>query len=189
MTGYVEPRSARHRVERVDGVEQLRIPPRRMWFALVFLPVWLVMWTFGGIQAIVQETAEPGAFLAIWLVFWAVGWTFAASTFAMQVAGAEWIRVERGDLVISAGIGPLRRSWRYRGAMVRDLVAPAPAGPAWWSGQGLNTPFFVRPSSGAVSFSYGADTIHCASGVDQREGRAIVNWLALRLPRAAAPAA
>ncbi len=42
-------------------------------------------------------------------------------------------------------------------------------------------PFWMRPRTGAVKFDYGADSIYLATGVDEPEGRIIVDWLARRL--------
>jgi hypothetical protein len=36
-TGYVEPQSSCFFQERIDGVDQIRIPMRRNWFILIFL--------------------------------------------------------------------------------------------------------------------------------------------------------
>jgi len=44
-TRYVEPQSSRCIRERVDGVEQIRIPIRRHWFALLFLAGLMVLVT------------------------------------------------------------------------------------------------------------------------------------------------
>ena len=85
---YVEPGKSRIVTERVDGVEQLRIPFRRQWFALVFISVWLTAWTFGGIAAMAEMVVSPEPFLVLWLAFWAVGWVFAAGTVAMQLGGS-----------------------------------------------------------------------------------------------------
>lgn len=51
---YIEPQSSRFIRERVEGVEQLRIPMRRNWFILLFLGFWICGWTVGGIVAIDQ---------------------------------------------------------------------------------------------------------------------------------------
>lgn len=185
MTGYVEPRDIRHRTVFVGGVETLRIPPRRQWFAVAFLPVWLILWTLGGVQAIGQLAEDFSLFLVVWLCLWAVGLVFVVLTLAMQVAGAETVRVIRGDLELSNGIGPFRRTWRYRGAAIRDITAQMPAFSLWGAAHRLDRPFFLRPRTGAVSFSYGAETVYLAAGVDLPEGRAIADWLVRRLPGSA----
>lgn len=37
----------------------------------------------------------------------------------------------------------------------------------------------------AAKFDYGAETIYAAGGVDEADGRTIVDWLRPRLPRSA----
>ncbi len=184
--GYVEPRRARHRAEFVDGVERLRIPYRRQWFVFLFVPFWLIMWTFGGIAAMGEMAEHPGGFLALWLCFWALGWVYAAATLVAQF-GAELVSVPNGDLDVSGGFGPLRRTWRYRGGTIRNLQSATIPDDPWGMGgmRGWQTPFWMRPRAGAVRFDYGARTLYLAAGVDEPEGREIVAWLAKRLPRTA----
>jgi hypothetical protein len=186
MGSYVEPRGARHKVEIGIGGEQLRIPIRREWFVLAFLPFWLAGWTVGGIAAMraLAEHFEP--FLLFWLGGWAVGWLFAAGTLAAQLAGAEIVRADGRDLEVSMGVGPLRRTWRYRGDAIRNLTSIEPDTDLWgWGRRRSMNWFFARPKTGAVKFDYGAESVYLASGVDEPEGREIVAWLARRLPRGA----
>jgi len=187
MGGYVEPGAARHRIVVVDGIETLRIPPRRQWFVIAFLPIWLTMWTFGGVQAMKQVVLDHEPFLVVWLIGWAAGWIYATTTLAMQVAGSELVHVVHGDLEVSSGVGPLRRTWRYRGSAIGDLTSHVPTD-SIWTGRGLDRPFFLTPTSGAVRFSYGAKTVYLAPGIDEPEGRQIVAWMMRRLPQRAATA-
>lgn len=187
MASYVEPKPARHEVVFVDGVETLRVPQRRQWFTIAFVPFWLVMWSIGGFQAMRQVATDHDPFLIVWLLGWAVGWIFAATMLAMQIAGSEIIHIVHGDLTVSNGIGPLRRYWRYRGSAIRDLTSHVPAD-SLWTGRGFDRPFYLSPATGAVRFSYGAKTVYLATGVDEPEGRVIADWMKRRLPRAATPA-
>jgi len=182
--GYVEPRSARHRIENIDGTERIRIPTRRNWLIMLFLGVWLAGWTAGGIAAMAEAVTQLQPFLIVWLCGWALGWVFAASTIAMQIAGAETIAVTGGDLEIRSGAGPFVRTWRYRGATIRNLQSAA-AMSDLFNMRSAQMPFWVRPRSGSVRFDYGAETIFLANGIDQPEGREIAAWLARRLPVAA----
>ena len=104
-TRYIEPQSCRFIQERIDGVEQIRLPMRRNWFVLVFLSFWICGWTVGGIAAMVMVATNPQAFIIFWLGGWAIGWLFAAGTIASQLAGSEIIRVVGRDLETSIGVG------------------------------------------------------------------------------------
>lgn len=180
---YVEPRGARHRIELIDGVQQLRIPMRRQWFTILFLSVWLCGWTAGGITAMTQVVRTWDWFLIFWLGGWAIGWVFAAGTVAGQLAGAEILRVVNGDLEVSNGIGQIRRTRLYRGGTIRNLTGYDPVDAFPWRGN-VQTPF-MRSRTGAVKFDYGAETIFLAASVQEPEGNDIARWLGTRLPKTA----
>lgn len=180
---YVEPRSALHRVEVVDGVEQLRIPFRRQWAVLLFLSFWLFFWTVGGIVAFWQLIETGEAFLALWMVGWAIGWLFAATTILSQFA-SEQLRVHQGDLEVRHGVGGLGRTWRYRGNAIHNLTSSEPFRDPFEAFR-LQMPLLQRNRSGSVKFDYGADSIFLANGVGEPEGRQIADWLAKRLPGSA----
>ena len=187
---YIEPRECRFVRERVDGVEQIRIPMRRNWFVLLFLSFWICGWTFGGLAAFSQLSQDFDWFLVFWLGGWVLGWVFAAATIGSQLAGSEIIRVTGRDLEISVGIGPFRRRRLYRGDRIQylDSSDPNPMGWAWWQGSRQSrSPFgaFGKPQQGAIKFDYGAETLYAASSVDEAEGRMIVDWLRPKLPRSA----
>jgi hypothetical protein len=187
---YVEPRESRFVRERIEGVEQIRIPVRRNWFVLLFLSFWICGWTVGGLAAMSQLRQDFDWFLVFWLGGWLLGWVFAATTISSQLAGSEIIRVAGRDLEISVGVGPLRRRRLYRGDRIRNLDSsdPNPMGWGWWQGAGVSrSPFgvFGKPQQGALKFDYGAETIYAASSADEAEGRMIVDWLKPKLPRSA----
>ncbi|WP_294261030.1 hypothetical protein [uncultured Sphingomonas sp.] len=185
---YVTPARPRHRIDRRDGVEQIVIPARRNWFAILFLPLWLTGWTIGGGAAITQLMsgdlpAGERAFMAVWLCGWIAGWLFAVGTLAWQFVGAERIAAAHGDLTLSLGIGRLARTRRFRGGEVRAVrVAGQPAWAMFGGGMG---PFW--PSmTGTLRFDHGARTIAFASGIDEAEAATVRDWLLARLPGARA---
>ncbi|MFL6727970.1 MAG: hypothetical protein ACJ8FS_15875 [Sphingomicrobium sp.] len=181
---YVEPQECRFIRERVDGVEQLRIPMRRNWFVLIFLSVWLTFWTFGGIAAGAGAVTDGNLFVAVWLVFWAFGWVFAATTIALQIGGSEIIRVIGRDLEISIGAGRWRRRKLYRGDRIRNLQTSDP-NPMGWPFRAQRMPFPGMTQSGSIKFDYGAKTVRAAGSVDEAEGRMILDWLRPKLPASA----
>ena len=183
---YVAVNKVRHRTASVEGVEKLIIPARRNYFILLFLTFWLCGWTVGGGFAMSEIWSSFSLFLLFWLGGWAMGWIFAASTILTQIAGTEIIRVVGGDLEISTGVGPLRRTWRYHGTEVVNLQSEQPS-IFGFPMRTFDYPFFIRPKTGAVRFDYGAASVYCAQGLDEPEGRTIVNWIGERLPRAARP--
>lgn len=183
VTRYVEPRSGRFIQERIDGVEQIRIPMRRNWFVLIFLSIWICGWTIGGFAAIYAIGQTFSWFLLLWLCGWAFGWLFAAATIGTQIAGSEILRVVGHDLETGVGIGKWRWRRLYRGDHVRNLRSSDPNPWAFPFRVQQTNPF--RPRAGSIKFDYGSQTIYAASSADEAEGRMIVDWLRPRLPRSA----
>jgi hypothetical protein len=167
-------------------VEQIRIPVKRQWFILLFVPFWLLFWTFGGIAAASDfvRTGEP--FLAFWLCGWVAGELFAIVLLGDQIAGSETIRTIGRDLEISGGFGPVRRTRLYRGDQIANLRPGDPSSP--FAMFRMPLPSFMKVGWGAVKFDYGAETIYFGSNAHEAEGRLIVDWLRPRLPASAVAA-
>jgi hypothetical protein len=133
---------------------------------------------------------------------------FAAASAGLLVAiigeffGSETLSVVRGELVVTRGIGPVRRTFRYRvggiaGLTSHDLADDdgggyrgargygSQAGPKGGGKRHIHFIFF-RPKSGTVRFEYGRETIYLADWLDEKEGLHVVKWLTTRLPRGAA---
>lgn len=180
---YIEPQSSRLINERVDGMEQIRIPMRLNWFILLFVGFWICGWTVGGIAAIREVSQNFDWFLVFWLGGWAIGWVFAALTIGSQIAGSEIIRVVGSDLETSIGVSQLRWRRLYRGDHIRNLRCSDPNPNRWPFRVQQTNPF--RPRAGAIKFDYGAQTLFAASWAEEAEGRLIVDWLKTKLPRTA----
>ena len=95
------------------------------------------------------------------------------------------MRVENGDLVVSTGVGPLRRTWRYRGGAISNLMGWYPEREFWNGWNRMERPLWLRARTGAVKFDYGSESIFLARDVDEPEGAEIAAWLGRRLPRGA----
>jgi hypothetical protein len=177
---YEEVKAPRFRVEQGLGGEQIRIKPRGGVFPFLFLPVWLVGWTAGGIAAIGEFLRNQQPFLAVWLCGWAVGWIFVAFTLAWMAFGTEWIGVSGGDLELGYSLFGFSRSRLYHGREISHLSASE--GPMHFGRFGLSVPW-VRARWGAVKFSYGGRTVYAAQSLDEAEGRLIVERLKRHLPQ------
>jgi hypothetical protein len=184
MTSQYQPvREPRFSVEQTSEGEQIRIKARRQWFAMLFLPVWLTGWTFGGASAVGQILSQFEWFLAIWLCFWAAGWVVAAGTLLWMAVGSETLRVVDGDLEVAQNALGLSRRWLYEGRQIRQLRAADQ--PLWASSFYWQVPFVRSNRFGAVKFDYGSRTIAVAPGLDAAEGRMIVDQLGRWLPASA----
>lgn len=183
---HIEPGAARFTVERGGGDEWLRVPARRNWFVLLFVAVWLTMWTAGGAAAVGALFTRFEPFLLVWLGFWALGWLFAVATVAWQLGGAELIGIDATEVhhrVTMPGYGSTRV---YRRDAVHAAAPNAVAG-MWGFGffQPSYPPLFNFPF-GSVKFRYGARTIYLAAGLDEAEGALIAEWMNARLAQGAA---
>jgi hypothetical protein len=164
-----------------DGAERIRIRARRPIFPLLFLPIWLVGWTVGGVVAIRQVMTAFEPFLMVWLCGWAFGWIVAAGTIVWMFAGSETLRIVGSDLEVAHQALGWSSRRTYQGSQIRNLsVGPQTA---WQSSFTLPGPFAKAARIGSVRFDYGPRTIYVASGLDEAEGRMIVERLARRLPR------
>jgi hypothetical protein len=184
---YEKVAPARFIVEVSDGVEQIRIKARRNWFMIPFLVVWLTLWTLGGAAALFALAAKFDLFLLVWLVGWAGGWLLAAATIAWQLSGAETLRVVGGDLEIGYAFFGFARRRLYRGADISGLAASA-GSDIFSRMYSAYPPFLSWGRTGSIKFNYGARMIQAAAGLDEAEGRMIVDHLRRRLPASATEA-
>lgn len=180
---YEAPPPPRFLVEQVDGREQIRIPPQRSIFLSLFLTVWLCGWTVGGMAAIgALLTKDFQPFLAFWLCGWAIGETLVAATLCWLWTGAEYIRVVNSDLEVGYRMLGYSRRKLYQGSQIRNL---APQGNVWFATNNTALPIAFANRTGSVKFAYGGRTIYLAAGLDEAEGRLIVDRLLKHLPKTA----
>ena len=180
---YETVKPPRFEVEHGLGGERIRVRARRNLFALLFLPFWLFFWTIGGIMAIAEFARTGQPFLAVWLGGWALAWVAVVLVVAWMVAGAELIGVNAGDLEIGQTLFGVTRTRLYRGRDVRNLSAAA--APPFFAQVQFSVPFLMKARFGAVKFNYGGRTVHAAQGLDEAEGRMIVDRLLRHLPPSA----
>jgi hypothetical protein len=179
---YEEVKPPRFEIEQGLGGERIRVRAQRNIFALLFLPLWLIGWTIGGVAAIRQLLSTGQIFLLVWLCGWALGWLFATATIAWMIGGSELIGTTGGDLEIGHSLLGLTRSRLYRG---RDVSHLSPADTPFFARFQFSLPFLMRTRSGAIKFSYGGRTVYAAQGLDEAEGRMVVERLLRHLPRGA----
>ena len=181
---YVPVDAERFTVEQTARGELIRIPARRQIFAMLFLPVWLALWTVGGIAAISAVMTQFQIFLVIWLCGWAAGWVFAAGTLLWMIAGSETLLAIGGDLEISHHAFGFSRTWVYQGSQINNL---APSAQTPWPFQfQWQVPFIRTMRTGALKFNYGPRTVYAGAGLDEGEAIMVVNRLAHFLPSAPA---
>ena len=103
----VMPRTRIQRLPQISGME-LHILAKRDWGSLIFMPVWLAFWTFGGILA-VKVLLHPGpstprAFFSLWLTFWLLAEVWVIYWWLWTAFGKEIVTIREGALNIKRDI-------------------------------------------------------------------------------------
>ena len=166
----------------------ITIPAPRHKFGMLFLPLWLVAWTFGEISAIGDLLGpagdQPIGFLVFWLAGWTVGGVFALGFFLWMLRGRQIIRVERGLLSLRWDVFGLGYSREYEVSRVANLrIGASSAGnPFGVSRAGAMWVFTCGP----MAFDYGAHTIHFGLAMHEAEAATILPRLSRLLPRGSA---
>jgi hypothetical protein len=162
---------------------EIVIPSKKNPLLLLFLAAWLVGWAFAEVTVIrelMTERAKEGTlFIAAWLLMWTVGGGFAIYTMSWSLVGKEILRVEPGALSVRRDVLGFGRTKEYDLDQVKNLrVASQAADPFGW-GAGMR---LWGMDGGTIAFDYGAKTFHFAAGVDEAEGRQILDELSSRHP-------
>ena len=119
-------RTRLQRLTAVNGTE-LHILAKKDWGSLIFTPVWLSFWTFGGIMAmkwlIHPGPLTPRAFLVLWLTFWLLGEGWAIYWWLWSAFGKEIVTIKEGVLGIQRDILGYGRARSFPIGSVRNLRA------------------------------------------------------------------
>ncbi len=188
QTMHVSPEEPKFRLTtNVEGLQAI-VPPKRSWFVIPFLTIWLCGWAFGEFQ-VIGQLLNPSdktsiGFLSLWLTGWTLGGIFALGTVLWQVAGREVITVNSSFLVHRVEALGLGRTRIYAADKIKALRATDYASGDFQNQQAMAPPFF-GPGIGPVAFDYGAKTIRLAPSIDEAEAKVLVRELARGLPSTA----
>lgn len=119
----------RNRVDVLPSVlgAELHIRAKREWGGLIFIPVWLTFWTFGGVMAM-KWVLHPGpstsrAFILLWLLGWAAGETWAVYQWFWTAFGKEIVLAKEGALTVKRDVLGLGRTRSFPIGSVANLRA------------------------------------------------------------------
>jgi len=153
------------------------MPSRRVLPFVIFLPIWIVGWALGECFAIGTLVSGkgggsfPALFLGFWLTFWTIGGLFAMTAWSWMMFGRERLVVGSGRFVHSYELFGLARPREYDVQSIRGLHAA----PNLFGNARAQSPFgAMGPGSGAITFDYGAKSVRIGSGLDEAEGKMIV---------------
>jgi hypothetical protein len=100
---------------------------KKDWGSLLFTPVWLTFWTFGGIMAmkwlIHAGPSTPRAFLSLWLTFWLLAEGWAIYWWLWSTLGKEIVTIREGVLGIRRDTLGYGRTRSFPIGSVRNLRA------------------------------------------------------------------
>lgn len=160
----------------------IRISSPKNFFILVFVPMWIIMWTIGGVSAVMQFMAsgnkEEALFLLVWLGFWVAAELFALYVFLWAAFGYEMIAVEFGNLKIKRSIFGFGSEKSYQISKIANLRAAG---------------FYMEPMSlefsmaywgltgGTIAFDYEGKTVRLGIGLEEGDANQLVGELKGRL--------
>lgn len=172
--------------ESAGGRERLRIPPvpreqqlLAMLGAFALGPLLHAHLMWGKSADGLFETA------LLWFTLVAV-WLPPIVYVAWRIARSVTLEVERGALVVTRWIGPLRLAKRYSASRITGLASKIAAGHGGFldkerPGDGL----FAKARYCAVQFDHDGKAAGIAPGYDEEAGDRIVDWLRGKLPAGA----
>jgi hypothetical protein len=172
--GVAPPLASGLRIQELGDSLVVQFRPRRSWGALLFLTLWLLFWTAGGLAAAREVPKAPpsgAAFLLFWLCGWAAGECTAAFVIAWQLFGRTLLTVTPDGLEVRKQIGRLALTKRYDAALVRDITAiRVPAD----GGEGLRNDF-------CLGVSLGDTTVRIGEGLNEREAEYLASIVLSRI--------
>jgi len=163
-----------------SGEATIQIASPKNLFLLIFLPIWLLAWTAGGVFAVLQAilgTGKGNLFLFIWFCGWLAAEIFISAIFLWGAFGKEIVSLLEGRLIIKRSVfnyGRIRafeipkvcclRSSGFFGSMLSWNL-----GMAYW---GL--------SGGTVAFDYRHKTERFGINLSEKDATALVAYLKTR---------
>ena len=100
--------------------------PRKEWFTIIFICVWLVFWGLGVVDVLdslllENEGQENPLFLMVWLVAWTSGGVFIFIELLWMLAGEQIVEINRKSLKIVKKLGLISFSKKYEIEHIIDL--------------------------------------------------------------------
>jgi hypothetical protein len=166
----------------VSGTE-LYILSKKDWGSLIFIPVWLAFWTFGGITAmkwvIHPGPSTPRAFITLWLAGWLFGEVWAIYWWLWTAFGKEIVTIREGVLSIKRDILGYGRTRSFPVRSIRDLRASGvfPSNSYW-----ENYLVQLKLAGGTVGFEVQGQTKKFGIQLTEPEAQEVVRELKPYLP-------
>lgn len=184
----VEPGKGRAIIEPVGAGLRITIPASPAFFTTAFIGLWLIGWAVGEVMVARQLLfgvpgrdipIAGGLFMLAWLALWTLGGALAFATLLWNLTGKEIIELTGTTLKQRKQIPVFSRSKEYAVANITRLrPAPLPNMPFWFRQQNM---FPLNFKDGTISFDYGRDTHHLASGLDEADAQFVIEEMCKRV--------
>jgi len=156
----------------------IEIPPKRNWFVIIFMTGWLGGWLMGEIFALGtifraihgQDTSFGSFFVLFWLIAWTAGGFFAFKSLLWMIAGKEIIIFNDDALTVDkkGALFYTRKTYNLREVKNFDInIISRFNGPFGNN----NSSSWTLNGEGIFKFDYGLKTIKMGEGLDEAEGR------------------
>jgi hypothetical protein len=152
----------------------VRFRPPRLWGVLIFLAVWLPIWTWAGIGAFAKLLTgdwSERAFFLVWVCGWAFGESMATGIIAWQFFGRELLVVTSEHVELRKEIGRFARTKLYDVALIRDFKA-------------ARVPIAEEEQPHkdfCLEFTYDHTTVRVGEGMGEREAEHIAASVSARI--------
>ena len=169
----IEAPSLRHRSEDLGNRLRITIPSIKKWPMIIFLAIWLTLWSFGGIFAMSAITrGKYEVFLILWLIIWFVGEITSIYQMMWQLFGQEKIEVTAESIVICQTILGIGQSKKYTREHIRRIRADVTGRiePYALADEGVS----LSKGTGMIAFDYKEETIRMGIGIDEAEAKYLV---------------
>jgi hypothetical protein len=181
----VKPGRGRAVIEQDGTGLRITVPVKAQVFVTLFLAFWLMGWAVGEVMVsyhLVGGRYSSGArsiIMIAWLGAWTVGGAWIASALLWNIAGKEIIELNSTTLKRRKQIPVFSRSKEYAVASIANLRL-APALPSFFGYYRQNMSFLTF-NEGAISFDYGRDTRHLATGLDEADAKYVIGEMCKRV--------
>jgi len=172
-----KPSTGKAKIFKDGQAIEVQIPTRKNWFEIGFWIVWLCGWLNAEIFGIGQVFDSDRAileylFLIVWLTFWTLAGAFTIAGLLWVLTGQEVIVIDSGIMEIGKQMVGFARAKSYDINEIRQLSLNLSRGSGIRETRNKGTIFF--PNRDVLKFDYGLATLKFGDGIDEAEGRLLI---------------
>jgi hypothetical protein len=159
---------------------EINIPAKKKWFAVAVMCLWLIGFVIGGKMLIDDSlNGDNPSIVKNFLIFGVAGWSVAVvCTITMILwltGGVEIVKVDGGILELRKQIFSVGLTRKYQIDAIRHLTINSISDDDQF-GFGTSRDL-LSLKGGVVKFDYGMKTIKFGAGIDEAEGRLLIQTL------------